>query len=104
MKKLVAGILTVILVVTIGTTTVFAAGAGRGNHCGYGRNSGGCTASQTGYCFRDADGDGICDYCGAAIAGDHYCRNYVDNDGDGICDRYLSGSGYHCENRGWCGR
>ena len=34
-----------------------------------------------------ADGDGICDNCGAGYG------NYVDADGDGVCDNWTGGEG-----------
>lgn len=41
--------------------------------------------------YMDADGDGICDYCGVSCS-------FVDADGDGICDNYAAlcgmGTGY----------
>lgn len=60
-KKTTAGILAVILL-AVGTAGALAANPGQN--------------------FRDADGDGVCDLCGAAQG--HF---YADTDGDGVCDR-----------------
>lgn len=59
MKKGLTGILTAAVILSISTTTVWAAGPG------------------TGCRFVDADGNGICDYAGSGCC---------DADGDGICD------------------
>ncbi len=64
-KMAAAGALAAVMLLSMGTTSVLAAGPG----AGYGRG------------FVDADSDGICDYAGSA------CR-YIDLDGDGICDNY----------------
>lgn len=75
MKKTLAGILVMAMVLSLGATTAFSAGPGNGR------------------CFVDADGDGICDYAGSRCA-------YVDADGDGICDNCAS-----CQGLGaGCGR
>ena len=63
MKKILMGGVVIALVLTVGLTTVFAAG---------GRN------------YVDANGDGVCDNRGT------YCR-YVDANGDGVCDNYQNG-------------
>lgn len=60
MKKILMGGAVIALVLTVGLTTVFAAG---------GRN------------YVDVNGDGTCDNRGT------YCR-YVDANGDGVCDNY----------------
>lgn len=66
--------------------------------------------------YMDADGDGICDYCGVSCSfvdadGDGICDNYaalcgmgtgyVDADGDGVCDYYGT---YGCGRGGRGGR
>ena len=61
MKKGLTGILTAAVILSISTTTVWAAGPG------------------TGCRFVDADRNGICDYAGSGCY-------YADADGDGICD------------------
>ena len=84
MKKLITGIATMAVIISVSSTTVLAAGGGRGRN------------------FVDNDNDGVCDYYNTA------CQ-FVDNDGDGICDNYNSnvcgngtgnGSGFR---RGRCG-
>ena len=76
LKKIGIGILTVIMVLFMGTASAFAADWGPG--------------------FIDEDGDGICDnygvYCrgGAPGFGCSRGRFFIDLDGDGICDNYIS--------------
>ena len=61
MKKGLAVIVTIVMVLGIGMASAFAAG----KH------------------FTDANGDGVCDTCGvSASCGKHF----VDADGDGVCD------------------
>lgn len=61
MKKGLAVIVTIAMVLGIGMASAFAAG----KH------------------FTDANGDGICDTCGASAS----CgKHFVDADGDGVCD------------------
>ena len=61
MKKGLAVIVTIVMVLGIGMASAFAAG----KH------------------FTDANGDGICDTCGASAS----CgKHFVDADGDGVCD------------------
>jgi hypothetical protein len=45
--------------------------------------------------YVDADGDGVCDNCGAVNGvGNAGCPGYVDEDGDGVCDNRGNGCGY----------
>ena len=60
LKKIRTGILAAALLLSIGVTGAFAAGAS---------------------CRYDADGDGLCDNCGGGA-------NYVDSDNDGVCDHW----------------
>ena len=112
MKKGWIAVMTVVLLLMLGTTSVWAAGrwsSGRGI----------CNNQGAGCAYVDANGDGICDNYGTNCAhvdannGDSVCDNhgtncaYVDADGDGICDNYGSGAlrpqdgtGLH---RGHCG-
>ena len=61
MKKGLAVIVTIAMVLGIGMASAFAAG----KH------------------FTDANGDGICDTCGASASCGRY---FVDADGGGVCD------------------
>lgn len=116
MKRIVMGILALLLIFSTGIPSAYAAGYGH-------RRSGvkvcavenGCTQSGScpGQCrFVDADGDGICDNRDTQCQG---CDNWQDQNGDGICDsctgahksqeenscpRQSSGvKGRHCMNR-----
>lgn len=71
MKKWLTGILTVAVVLSIGTTSVFAAGCGRDHVSG---NKGGiCGPAYTECLFTD-----------------RYSREFVDDNSDGICDNYTT--------------
>ncbi len=90
MKKLLTGIAAFILVISICSTTVFAAGRGRGRNYVDNDNDGVCDNYNTSCQFVDLDGDGICDNCNSIGCGN--CTGYVDADGDGICDNYTAGT------------
>lgn len=84
LTKTTAGILAAVMMLSVGTVSVFAAGSGRGKNFVDTDNNGICR-------FTDADNDGICDYSGSG------CR-YTDTDNDGICDNYGTKQG-----RRFCG-
>ena len=96
MKKLLTGILTTAIVLSIGTTSALAAGSGRGQ-CGTKSASKNYAETACRY-YTDADGDGICDNCGTAVTGNGNGNrnNYVDADGDGVCDNAGSGAKHGC--------
>ncbi|MGN0171790.1 MAG: hypothetical protein ACI39E_03280 [Acutalibacteraceae bacterium] len=107
MKKVWMIGLTAALVLAMGTTSVLAAGAGRGKQ---GAENGSCGYAQSGACYTDEDGDGICDnrdaqtgvgagngkqgagngnqsgICLRDGTGAGNGASYKDEDGDGICD------------------
>ena len=94
MKKGWIAVMTVVLLLALGTTSVWTAGrwsSGRGI----------CNNQGAGCAYVDANnGDSVCDNHGTNCA-------YVDADGDGVCDNYGSGAlrpqdgtGLH---RGHCG-
>ena len=59
--------------------------------------AGRCHGGGGGYCYVDADGDGVCDNRGAGCW-------YADADGDGVCDHYAlrDGTGArHGGGHGW---
>ena len=72
LKKVLPSVLAAALLLSIGTTSAFAAGLGQGPY------------------FVDANGDGICDYAGTGCGG-----YFVDADGDGVCDYAGTGCGGH---------
>ena len=99
MKKILTGILTTAIVLSIGTTSALAAGSGRG-HCGNGNSGSGRSISGNyaeSVCqyYVNADGDGICDNCGTSCTGtgSGHRYHYVDADGDGVCDNAGTGNG-----------
>lgn len=48
--------------------------------------------------YLDADGDGVCDTCGATAARSHHgCTRYSDENGDGVCDTCANGA---CQGNG----
>lgn len=71
MRKAFLGVMAAAVILSLGSTSAFAAGPGGGR------------------CFVDADGDRICDNAGGRCA-------YVDADGDGICDNCQPGQGRGC--------
>lgn len=71
MRKVLLGVMAAAVILSLGSTSAFAAGPGGGR------------------CFVDADGDRICDNAGGRCA-------YVDADGDGICDNCQPGQGRGC--------
>lgn len=123
MKKTFTGFLAAALILTIGTTTAFAAGPRRGRNF-IAKNNNSSNSVKTVCVHTDTNKDGICDNCELEIKnwangtgcgmyfvdedGDGICDNYgtncgmyyADEDGDGVCDNYAAGGGY---GRG-CGR
>ena len=96
LTKTTAGILAAVMMLSVGTVSVFAAGSGRGKNFVDTDNNGICDYSDSICRFTDADNDGICDYSGSG------CR-YTDTDNDGICDHAGSGCRYtDTDNDGIC--
>lgn len=109
MKKLLTGIVTAALVVTVITTSVFAASSGRGRNftdansdgvcdnagtsCQY-KNGGNVCGSRKGECkdqnradnFVDENNDGVCDNYTGECKGKNRADNFIDENNDGICD------------------
>ncbi len=78
MKPSRIAILIAVILLVVGGTTAFAASSSAVQ-----------PQPNTNCAFRDADGNGICDVCGAAqtAATCSRCGNhYTDANGDGICD------------------
>lgn len=115
-KKTVIGVLSTVLVLSIGVTSAFASSPEHGQNftdtnddgvCDYAGNGYGCTDADHGtHChnghgknFTDENGDGVCDNAGKG-------RQFTDEDGDGVCDNYTSrpetGRGRRCH--GACNR
>lgn len=88
MRKLRLAALAAALVLTLGVTTAAACG---GHHAWTGADR----CGQTGVCFVDADGDGVCDRCGRLRS-----TCYADADGDGVCDN--RGTGLGCRSGHGC--
>lgn len=103
MKKVLAGILSAALVLSLGLTAAFAAGSECGRYFVDADGDGICDNAGSGCAYADADGDGICDICGVSHAQSGGGRYFVDADGDGICDNYQSGQGRGCGHGGQCG-
>lgn len=96
MKKVLAGILSTALALSLGATAAFAAGPGCGRYFADADGDGICDNAGSQCAYVDADGDGICDVCGAAHTRPGGGRCFVDADGDGVCDNYQSGQGLGC--------
>ena len=82
MKKVLFCALTLALVLTAATVSVFAAGHGRAQGAG----TGVCSGMVANCRYTDQDGDGVCDYLGTNC-------HYTDADGNGICDYFGTGCG-----------
>lgn len=104
MKKVLAGILSTALALSLGATAAFAAGPGCGRYFADADGDGICDNAGSQCAYVDADGDGVCDVCGAAHTRPGVGRYFVDVDGDGVCDNYQSGQGRGCGRGGQCGR
>lgn len=108
MKRLLTGILTAVLAVSLCAATAFAAGPRCGRYFVDADGDGICDNcgarhghwAGCGGAFVDADGDGVCDNCGSYPWCGGAGGNFVDADGDGICDNFQSGQGRGCG----CGR
>lgn len=85
MKKLFTGVAVLALIATVGAGSVLAMG---GHHGGGWRNAANTGNGGAGYCYVDANGDGVCDNYGSGCG-----YNYVDANGDGVCDNYGTGVG-----------
>ena len=88
MKKLMAGILAVVLLLTAGAAGVSAAGRGYGaGHHGAGQRAA-LTQGTHACCRVDGNGDGVCDLCGRVPGqgGANGGRYWVDENNDGVCD------------------
>lgn len=107
MKKVLMGIVTAILVLSIGTVGASAACRAYDGGCGrrvqrrticqvtkeYPGASGFAHHGNGRHCV-DEDGDGICDTCGFGEIKN--CGGFVDADDDGVCDNCGSGRSQNC--------
>lgn len=103
MKKLLAIILSALILVSAAAVTVSAYGKHQNAGCkanGTGfvdnDNNGICdnkdsSPKNKGANYTDADNDGICDNRNTSSEG--YCASYTDADNDGICDNKGEGAG-----------
>ena len=122
MKRVLTGILTAALAVSLCAATAFAAGPRCGRYFVDTDGDGICDNIGSRCVYVDANGDGLCDNCGARhghwagcggafvdAGGDGVCDNcgsypwcggaggnFVDADGDGVCDNFQSGQGRGC--------
>lgn len=86
MKRVLTGILTAVLAVSLCAATAFAAGPRCGRYYVDADGDGVCDNIGSRCVYVDADGDGICDNCGARHGHWAGCGGFVDADGDGVCD------------------
>lgn len=102
MKKLITGILTLALVLSVSTVAVSAAGGRHGRRAANVDKRNDCGYYNADCQFTDSDGDGVCDLCGLGTChgGEGCGANFTDEDGDGICD--LCGREVHAAGSG-CG-
>lgn len=95
MRKVLLRVVTAAVILTLGSTGVFAAGPGDGRYFVDADSDGICDNAGSRCAYADADGDGICDLCSAdhsaCLTGEGAA--FVDADGDGVCDNYVFGRG-----------
>ena len=100
MKKGVAILLAILLLVSVGTVLGFAGGNRNGAPEPAGNAASTCPVTSVtgdsatspagkGYRYTDTNDDGLCDNAGS---GNGY--RYIDADGDGVCDNAGNGNGY----------
>ena len=109
MGKVALRVLAMMMVLSLGAATAFAASPGSGGNYVDADGDGICDYAGSVCSFADADGDGLCDSCGTAhlrgmagagcggnlvdADGDGICDNLTDTDGDGVCDNSARGHG-----------
>lgn len=100
-KKAAAGVLAAVMMLSIGSTSAFAAGRGCGRNFKDADGDGVCDYAGSVCTYVDLDNDGICDNCSVSGLSHKGCgSNYVDADGDNICDNYGTRQGRrHCGRR-----
>ncbi len=123
-KNMVAGVIVAAVVLSIGSTSAFAASGENSGNLIDADNNGVCDYAGNGPRYTDEDGDGVCDYAGNDCGymdedGDGVCdnrgtrrhggsqrkgsgRDFVDADNDGICDNYAFGQRAR-QGKGTCG-
>ena len=113
MKKTLGIVLSAVTVLSIGATSVFAAGSRNGRNYTDADGDGACDNRVAASCvnsencptanFVDENNDGICDNRGTGKGQNAgQCNgNFVDEDNDGICDNRGSGRGY---GKGYCSK
>ena len=105
MKKLLAGLMTAALVLTLSAPNALAAPRrhSRAAQCVASGIQAGCIRPACAYV--DADGDGVCDNYDPATcpgSGQSNGAGFVDADGDGVCDNY-DGTACPGSGQGWNG-
>ena len=78
-KKTLAGVLMVLMLLAAGSESAFAAGSGAGKNFTDANEDGICDYRDDGYNYADADNDGICDHAGSRI-------RHADSGRDRTCD------------------
>lgn len=81
MKKAVIGAVAAMMVLSVGATSVFAAGPGYRRNSADADRTGICGCIKSGCQYIDADNDEVCDRAESR-------SRYVDADNDGVCDNY----------------
>ena len=96
-KKTLAGVLMVLMLLAAGSVSAFAAGSGAGRNFTDANEDGICDYRDDGYCYADADNDGICDHAGSRIS-------HADSGRDRACDNAACRAGQGNRFRGGHGR
>ena len=88
MRKVFLGALAIVFALSAGVSTAFAAGLESGRCFVDVDGDGVCDNAGSMCIYADADGDSVCDVCGTShgncLTGDE--GGFVDADGDGVCD------------------
>lgn len=96
-KKTLAGVLMVLMLLAAGSESAFAAGSGAGKNFTDANEDGICDYRDDGYRYSDADNDGICDHAGSRI-------RHADSGRDRTCDNAACRAGQGNRFRGGHGR
>lgn len=95
MKRILTGILTAALLLSIGTTSALAAGVCHRRNDTNEAGDGICDYAHTACTYADENEDGICDFCSSQTCPGKERLRDQDNNNSGR-SRHRSGSGHGC--------
>lgn len=100
LTKTAVGVLTAVMVLLFGSTSVLAAGSGYGRYYTDTDCDRICDYAETGCPCTDVDNDGLCDRCGLVFSHDGHCRAWSDTCRNASCHIHSAshhGNGHHGE-------